>query len=334
MNSTMNRIVVAVVGLGNWGRNHVRALAGLRDCRVKYVYDLDAEAIEAQREIYPAIEAARDFDQVVGDEEIQALVISTSSNAHFDLARRALEAGKDVFVEKPMASTVEECETLISLAEHRRCVLQVGHLMLFHPAVQYLKELIDRGGLGEVYYVYCQRLNLGVVRSDENSLWSLAPHDLSLANYLLGAAPSAVHATGGCYLQKGIEDVIFVTLTYPGGRIAHIHVSWLDPHKIRRVTIVGSEKMAMFDDMEATEKVRIYDKGVQRPQYENYGEALSIRMGDIYIPNIPNTEPLKVQAQHFLACVRERRRPLADGREGLAVVRALTEATRGLNSVS
>lgn len=327
----MNRVCIAIVGLGGWGRNHLRTFANLQDCRIKYIYDLSPQAIEAQLSAWPALRAAISLEEILVDPEVRAVVIATSARSHYEIARQALLAGKDVFIEKPMTLEVAESEELCRMAEERGLLIQVGHLMIFHPAVRYLKEIIDRGDLGDLYYIYCQRLNLGVVRSDENALWSLAPHDLSMANFIFGDEPVALKAVGGTYLQKKIEDVIFMTLTYPDGRLAHVHVSWLDPRKVRQLTIVGSKKMAVFDDMEAAEKVRIYDKGVSRMEYENFGELLSIRTGDIHIPSIPNAEPLKLQAQHFLECIRSRRRPLACGADGLAVVRMLSAAGRELN---
>ena len=323
---------LAIIGLGNWGRNHVRTLASLPDCRVHYLYDKRPEAVQTQLRTYPHLRSARSLEEIWNDPRVEAVVIATTAATHGELAEAALLAGKDVFVEKPMTLSVEQGERLCELAERDARIFQVGHLLLHHPAVQYLKRLIADGELGDVQYVYSQRLNFGVVRSDENSLWSLAPHDISLIDYLMEASPVAVRATGGCYLQTGIEDVIFLNLTYPRGRIAHIHVSWLDPHKVRRLTIVGSRKMAVFDDMQTTEKVRIYDKGVQRLEYENYGELMSVRTGDILIPSIPNTEPLKAQAQAFIEAVCTRRPPLADGRHGLAIIRTLNEATRQLQS--
>ena len=326
----MNKTCIAIIGLGGWGRNHIRTFANLNDCHIKYIYDLSEKAVQVQLAAFPALRAARALDEILEDAAVQAVVIATTARSHYEIARQALLAGKDVFIEKPMTLEVAESEALCALADAGGRLIQVGHLMLFHPAVQHLKEMIDHGELGDIYYLYCQRLNLGIVRSDENALWSLAPHDLSMANYFFGGAPVSLKAMGGTYLQKMIEDVIFLTLNYPNGHIAHIHVSWLDPRKVRRLTIVGSKKMAVFDDMEAAEKIRIYDKGVSRLEYENFGELLSIRSGDIHIPSIPNAEPLKLQAQHFLDCIRTRRRPLANGHDGLAVVRVLSEAGREL----
>jgi predicted dehydrogenase len=329
-------ICLAIVGLGNWGRNHVRTFASLAECRVKHLFDANRQTLDAMLRAYSHLRGAESLEEIWNDPQVQAVVIATTAASHFELAHDALRAGKDVLVEKPMTLRAEDAEELCRIAADNGRILQVGHLLLFHPAVRYLKGLIDGGDLGQVHYIYSQRLNLGVVRSDENSLWSLAPHDISLINYLVGAAPVQVKATGGCYLQKAIEDVIFLNLTYPDGRIAHVHVSWLDPHKVRRLTIVGSRKMAVFDDMATTEKVRIYDKGVSRLDYENFGELLSVRTGDILIPSIPNTEPLKLQAQHFIQSVRERlppaQAPANDGYHGLEVVRTLEQSAGQLQS--
>ena len=325
-------IPIAVVGLGNWGRNHLRTLAGLPQCRVKYMFDHDPATIAQLGPLYPRIEVADGLERILGDDQVRAMVIATSARSHGELARRAIEAGKDVFIEKPMTLRIDEGRQLVKAAERRGTLIQVGHLLLFHPAVAMLKQMIRDGDLGRIHYIYSQRLNLGVVRSDENSLWSLAPHDISLANHLLGDAPHGIDAIGGAYLRPDIEDVIFMTLTYPGGRIAHIHVSWLDPHKVRRLTIVGSAKMAVFDDMEPVEKIRIYDKGAQATEYDSYGVAVKVRTGDTLIPAVPNGEPLREQALHFLDCVRRRQRPRVDGRDGLEVVRVLQEATGQLHS--
>jgi predicted dehydrogenase len=253
--------------------------------------------------------------------------------SHYPLARTLLEAGKDVYVEKPLALEVAHAEHLVRLAAQRQRVLMVGHLLLYHPAVRYLKDLAARGELGDLHYIYSQRVNLGKVRRDENALWSFAPHDLSVILHLFEAEPLDVVARGSAFLQRGVEDVVFVDLRFPDGRLAHVHVSWLDPHKLRRFTVVGSQKMVVFDDMEASEKIRIYDKGVDRAgRVVSYGEALSVRSGDILIPKIGLQEPLRLECQHFLDCVRERRAPLTDGAHGLAVVRVLAAAQASLDA--
>jgi predicted dehydrogenase len=236
-------------------------------------------------------------------------------------------------VEKPIALNVEEAKAMVDLAGRRGLVLMVGHLLLYHPAVTHLKEMIDNGELGDVYYVYTERRNLGKVRQDENAMWSLAPHDISVALLLLGEMPVTVAAQGQAYLQSGIEDTVFFTLRFSDGRLVHSHVSWLDPHKVRRLTVVGSRQMAVFDDVEPAEKLRIYDKGVERtPEYESYGDALTLRFGDIYVPRIEMQEPLRLECQHFLDCVENRQQPLSDGQNGLQALHVLDALQRSLDN--
>jgi predicted dehydrogenase len=267
---------------------------------------------------------------VARDPEVQGAVVSASAASHYPLARTLLEAGKDVYVEKPLALEVAHAEELVRLARERSRILMVGHLLLYHPAVRYVKDLIARGDLGEVYYIYSQRVNLGKVRSDENALWSFAPHDLSVILHLLDLEPVDVVARGSAFLQSEVEDVVFVDLRFPNGRIAHVHVSWLDPHKLRKFTVVGSRKMVVFDDMEASEKVKIYDKGVEQGRIVSYGESLTVRSGDIVIPKISLQEPLAIECRHFVECVRDRKPPLTPGEDGLRVVRVLAAAQASL----
>jgi predicted dehydrogenase len=260
----------------------------------------------------------------------QGVIVTAPTPAHYELAKAALLTGRHVFVEKPIALAVAEAEELVALAEARGRVLMVGHLLMYHPAVARLKQMVDGGELGEVYYLTTSRLNLGQVRRSENAMWSLAPHDISVALYLLGEEPKAVAAQGLTYLQPGIPDTVFLTLRFSSGRAAHIHVSWLDPHKVRRITVVGSQKMAVFDDVDSTEKLRIYDKGVQRPAYDSYGDSLSLRFGDISIPRIDMREPLRLECQHFIDCILHGQRPLSDGRNGVQVLRVLEAGQRSL----
>lgn len=288
-------IRTAVVGCGYWGKNLVRNFADLSDLRL--CVDPDDSVRARITAAYPDVATAADFASALDNKGIDAVVLATPAPAHAAMAISALEAGKHVFVEKPLALTVEDAERMVATAEKHDRILMVGHLMEYHPAVEYMKELVDSGDLGDVYYSYNQRVNLGKVRSDENALWSLAPHDISMVLYLMGEEPEEVEATGQAFLQPGIEDVVFLTLRFGSGRVAHIHVSWLDPHKERRMTVVGSKKMAVFDDMQGQEKIRIYDKGVSRQQttaapYSSYGELLSLRDGDIMIPRLPAREPL------------------------------------------
>ena len=328
--STHGQTTLACVGAGYWGRNLVRVFGSLPEIRLKTVCDANADIRKGMRAQYPDSEVAASYDEVLADREVEAVVLAVPAIRHFAAARAALEAGKHVFVEKPMTLSGSEAEELVELGERQGCTLMVGHLLEYHPAVDLLKEMIARGELGEICYLYSQRVNLGIVRRDENALWSFAPHDLSVMLYLLGQVPDTVSARGESYLQRGVEDVVFVNLHFPDGKMAQLQVSWLDPHKIRKLTIVGSRKMAVFDDMESTEKVRIYDKAAEREEYESYGDAITLRLGDIVIPHIHMAEPLRLEAQHFADCIRSRKTPRSDGRDGLRVVRVLEAAQRSL----
>jgi predicted dehydrogenase len=326
-------IGVAVVGTGDWGANLVRNFASLPGTRLVGLHDLDAERLKASAAKYPQARAMATLDEVASAKDVQAVVVAASAVGHHPVARALLDAGKDVYVEKPLTLSVADAEDLVARARAGQRILMVGHLLIYHPAVRYLKGLVERGDLGDVLYVYSQRVNLGKVRRDENALWSFAPHDLSVILHLLDAEPVDVAARGSAFLQKGVEDVVFVDLRFPDGRQGHVHVSWLDPHKLRRFTVVGSQKMAVFDDMEASEKVRLYDKGVDRGgQVVSYGDALTVRSGDILIPRISLQEPLKIECQHFIDCVRERKTPLTDGEDGLRVVRVLAAAQASLEA--
>lgn len=324
---------VAVVGTGDWGANLVRNFANLPGARLAVLCDTDAQRLAKAAAQHPGARAVASVDQVAGAPEVQAAVVAASAVNHYPLARTLLEAGKDVYVEKPLALEVAHAEELVRLAREKNRILMVGHLLLFHPGVRYLKEMVRKGELGELYYIYSQRVNLGKVRRDENALWSFAPHDLSVILHLLEMEPLDVVARGSAFLQGRVEDVVFVHLRFPGGKLAHLHVSWLDPHKLRKFTVVGSQKMVVFDDMEASEKIRIYDKGVDRAgQVVSYGDALTVRSGDILIPKISLQEPLRLECQHFVDCVRDRKTPLTDGPNGLRVVKVLAAAQASLDA--
>jgi predicted dehydrogenase len=325
-------ITLGQVGLGYWGPNLLRNFQALPTARVKMVCDLDETALARVGERYRRLVPTRDYQDLLRDPEIQGITVTSSASTHYRLARAALDAGKHVFVEKPIAMKVAEAEALIRLADERGLVLMVGHLLLYHPAVTRLKELLDSGDLGDVYYVYTERRNLGKVRRDENAMWSLAPHDISVSLHLLDEMPVTVTAQGQAYLQPGIVDTVFFTLRFADGRLVHSHVSWLDPHKVRRLTVVGSRQMAVFDDVEPAEKLRIYDKGVDRaPEYDSYGDALTLRFGDIHVPRIEMYEPLRLECQHFLDCIEQGQQPLSDGRNGLQVLRVLDALQRSLD---
>lgn len=324
---------VAVVGCGAWGRNLVRTFHTLPGSRLAAVVDLDEKRLAQMRTQFPGVHATPNLDSVLADASVEAVVVSASAVAHEPVALRAIGAGKHVFVEKPLALSVAGGRRMVDAAKAAGRTLMVGHLLLYHPAVLHLRKLIDQGQLGDVYYMYSVRVNLGTVRKDENALWSFAPHDISVMNFLMAARPESVSARGQAYLQKGVEDVVFVNLRYPGGRMGQIQLSWLDPHKERRLTIVGSNKMAVFDDGAPSEKVRIYDKGANLSrEYQTYGEYLGLRNGDITIPWIDAKEPLQAEGTHFLDCVRSGAAPRSDGREGLGVVEVLEAATASLRA--
>jgi predicted dehydrogenase len=326
-------IRLAVTGVGGWGKNLARNFFQIPDCSLEYICDLDAKKLDQLRLQLPGTVATSRFEDLLEDEGLHAVVVSTTAGTHYKLCKAALLAGKDVFVEKPFVLEVAQAEELTRLADDLGRVLMVGHLLEYHPIITRLKQMIDAGELGQIYYVYSQRLNLGTIRGDENALWSFAPHDISSILYLLGQEPTDITARGQAYLQRGIEDVVFLSLNFADRSMAHIHVSWLDPHKVRKLTIVGSKKMAVFDDLESTEKLRIYDKSAQHSDtYNTFAEYITLRFGDITIPHVRVDEPLRLECQHFLECVRERKQPRSDGRDGLRVVKLLAAAQRSLDA--
>jgi len=324
---------LAIAGVGAWGKNLLRNFYNLSAGRLVLVCDQDEERLAYAKANYVGVETTTSYDDILKRDDIEAVILATPPADHFKMAMSAIEAEKDVFVEKPLVLSVAEGEKLVEAAEKANRILMVGHIMVYHPATIYLKAQIDSGELGRVYYLYASRVNLGKVREIENALWSFAPHDISIILYLLEKDPVRVTATGSAYLQPGIEDVVFTTLHFGDGTMAHIHVSWLDPHKDRKLVVVGSKKMAVFDDSQAGEKIRLYDKSVAtRQDYETYGEYLSIRTGDIVIPQIKSSEPLGEECRHFLECIEKRERPRSDGTEGLRVLRVLDAAQQSLEA--
>ena len=312
-------IRVGLTGLGYWGPNLARNFDDLADLR--WLCDLSPEQRERYARRFPAARLTGDFDELLADPELDAVVVATPVVTHFELAKRALLAGKHVFVEKPPAVAGAEADELVSLAEERDLVLLPGHLLLYHPGVRKLKEIVDSGALGEVLYLYGNRQNLGQIRKDENALWSLGVHDLSVILHLIGDEPSHVWARGESFLNPGVEDVVFCYLRFPSGAIAHMHLSWLDPHKMRKMTVVGRERMAVFDDMELERKLTVYEKAPEQPA-ETYGEWRT-RTGDIHSPKIPNDEPLRLEVQHFLSLVEGAGDRFEGARAGATVVRTL-----------
>ena len=321
-------IRVGQAGLGEWGRNLARNFADLAE--LAWLGDPAEGKREEFQARYPQARWATSFEEMLADPGLDAVVVATPVPTHYALAKQALEAGKHVFVEKPPAMTGSEIDELVALAEERELVLMPGHLLLYHPGVQKLKELVDGGELGEVLCVYGNRQNLGRIRPYENALWSLGVHDLSVILYLLDEDPVEAIALGRDFLQPGVEDVVFCYLRFPSGRIAHMHLSWLDPHKMRKMTVVGTERMAVFDDMELDRKVTIYEKSPWRP-VDSYGEWQT-RTGDIHIPRIVTDEPLKLECRYFLSLVEgigDRRKVALDGAR---VVRALDMLTSSLEA--
>jgi len=325
---------VAVVGAGSWGKNIVRNFATAKRCNLKYVCDLNEKLLAVQKRNFPFIETTTNLEQVLTDSEVDAVAIATDVPSHFRIAQKSLEAGKHAYVEKPLTLKAADSRVLVELARGKGLKLMVGHLLVYHPAVNYLKEMIDTGKVGQLYYMYTQRVNLGIVRRDENAWWSLAPHDISVICYLLGSNPVSVAAHGQCFLQKDIEDVVFATIKFADGKMANVHCSWLDPHKIRKMTVVSSEKMVTFDDMEATEKVRMYDKGaaIKHDITTSYADIISLRFGDIVIPRVPGGEPLALECEHFVDCLLDGKPIRSDGVDGLRVVRVLEAGQKSLKS--
>jgi len=318
-------IRTAVVGCGYWGPNLVRNFYEIPGSRLLICCDQNAQKLEPMQLRYPTVKCTTDFDEVLNS-EADAVAIATPIRTHHELASRALRAGKHVFVEKPLAFSYQQCLELVEISERQGKVLMVGHTFEYNPAVRKLKEIVDRGEVGAVRYVYSSRVNLGQVRADENALWNLAPHDISIFLYLLGSVPVRISARGRGYLNPAIEDVAFLYMEFPSGVIAHTHVSWLDPSKIRKMTVVGSEKMVIYDDMDSEGKLRIYDKGVV-DLGQVYGEFhVKLRAGDILIPKLDQREPLRIECEHFLECIRKGLRPQSDGLSGARVVRILEAA--------
>ncbi len=325
----MSRLKVGVFGAGAWGRNHVRTLAALPDVELATVCDIAPERRAAVERQYPGVAVTERADRAL--DRCEAVVIATPAASHAPLARQAVERGLPVLIEKPFALSVRDAERVADLAEARGVPVLVGHLLLFHPAVERLKHMVDAGELGAIYYLYSQRVNLGQVRPDENALWSFGPHDVSVALHLLDESPVRVTAHGRSYLQRGIEDVVFMTMDFASGVMAHAQMSWLDPHKERRLTVVGSRQMVVFDDMQVREKLKVYDKGVDRPpEYASYGESLAVREGDIAIPRVPTVEPLSAELRHFVRVARGTEPPRAGAADGVRVVRVLEAATSSL----
>jgi predicted dehydrogenase len=320
------------VGLGYWGPNLARNFDRLPDADLAWLCDESGDALERFGRAFPSARTTPSLDDLLGDDSLDAVALATPVPTHAELGQRVLEAGKHCFVEKPLGQSVEEAERVVEAARAAGRVLMVGHLLEYHPGVERMNELIEAGELGDVRYIYSNRLNLGQLRRDENALWSLGAHDVSVILRLAAEEPYECRAVGESYVNEGVEDVVFCYLRFPSGLAAHMHLSWLDPHKERRFTVVGSKRMATFDDMELERKLSVYDKGFDE-DYSSYGEYIA-RSGDIFSPHVPNEEPLRIECRHFLACVRDGVEPRSGGESGLRVVRVLEALQRSLRESS
>ena len=330
----MSKKRIGVIGCGQWGPNHIRTFFFHPQTQVVRICDTDAGRLKTNQALYPGVHATSDYKDITRAADIDAVVIATPVSSHFEMAEDALSHGKDVFCEKPLTLHSEESEMLTRLAEEKKCVLMVGHVFLFNNGIIELKKRIHSGEIGDLYYLHAVRTNLGPVRGDANAVYDLASHDIAIFNFLLEATPKVLSATGKCYLQKGLEDVAFISLEYPGNILAHIHVSWLDPKKVRQITVVGKNKMISWDDLSPKGPVEIYSKRVERfPVFRGYGEFyLSVKEGETVIPCVKNAEPLRLQADHFADCLVHRKKPLTDAESARSVVQTLEQIEKILES--
>jgi predicted dehydrogenase len=329
--STGARVRVGVAGLGYWGPNLARNFAAIPTADLAWCCDPSCAARERAATRLPGVRLAAHLDELLADPALDAVAVATPVSTHADVATRVLEAGKHCFVEKPLAQSVADAERAVAAARNAGRMLMVGHLLEYHPGVEKLKQLVESGDLGEqIFYIYGNRLNLGKLRADENALWSLGAHDVSVVLHLAGEEPWEVDAHGESYVREDVEDVVFCFMRFASGLSAHLHLSWLDPHKERRFTVVGSRRMATFDDMAREGKLTIYDKGFDEDA-RGYGEYIT-RAGDIFSPRISAAEPLRLECEHFIDCVRRGERPRSDGESGLRVVRVLEQLQRSLDA--
>lgn len=327
----MKKINMALIGTGGWGTNVLRALTKVKGAQLVSVCDINPERTKFLSTQYPNLAFTNDPKEVEKDNSVDAVVIATPSPTHAEMAKRFLKSGRAVFVEKPMALNLVDALELFEISNSDKAPpLMIGHLLLYHPATNIVYELLKKGDIGEVYYIYSRRLNLGIVRQNENVLWSLAPHDISVILYLMGETPKAVSVHGSSYLTKSIQDVAFMNLFFPGDKMAQIHVSWLDPFKERKIVVVGSKKMVVFDDMQANEKVKIYNKGAEVKGSANLIESISIRHGEIVSPLVPTDEPLLAEMEYFVEYIKGKRPSLSGPKEGLDVVRVLTAGNESM----
>jgi predicted dehydrogenase len=321
---------VGVVGLGYWGPNLARNFSAIPGCELAWLCDASFDARQKLAAAFPPARESGDITELLADPTLDAVVLATPVPTHAQLAREVLAAGKHCFVEKPLALTAADAQLAVDEATRSGKTLMVGHLLEYHPAVDALTRLLRDGELGELFYIYGNRLNLGKLRADENALWSLGAHDVSVVLHLIGEEPSECSAHGASYVRDGVQDVVFCYLQFPSRISAHLHLSWLDPHKERRITVVGSQRMATFDDMVLDRKLTVYDKGFDEDT-RSWGEYIA-RAGDSYSPRISNAEPLRIECEHFIHCIRTGETPRSDGQSGLRVVRVLERLQQSLDA--
>jgi len=326
------KLKVGVVGCGYWGPNLIRNFRSLPACQLKIMCDLSQKRLVHLKTLYPEVQRAMDYDHMLNGVELDAVVIATAVKSHYPMAKASLLAGKHTFIEKPMASSSEQCEELVEIAQKKGLVLMIGHTFLYSPAVRKIREIVDSGDIGEIRYICARRLNLGLFQEDINVAWDLAPHDISIILSVIGEQPITVNCRGSAHITQGIEDVTTMCLGFAKQRTAIIHSSWLDPRKVREMTIVGSKRMIVYDDVAPLEKIRIFDARVERPpHYDTFAEfQYAYHYGDMYVPYIKQEEPLKTECQHFLDCIKHGTPPLTDGKQGLELVRILEASTRSL----
>src|SRR4051812_10376323 len=325
-------ISVGVIGCGYWGPNLLRNFKSLAECRVRAVCDMNEKRLEHMRTLYPDVQGYTDYVELLKDQELDAVVIAAPVRYHFCLAKAALLAGKHALVEKPLASSSAECQELIDIADSKGLILMVGHTFLYSAGVRKIADIIKSGDIGEIRCINSRRLNLGLFQKDINVAWDLAPHDISIILHVLGELPSVVNCQGNAHVTPGIEDVTNMSLTFSQNRFATVQSSWLEPRKVREMTFIGTRRMIVYDDLQPSEKIRIYDTRVERPpHYDTFAEFhYSYHYGDSYIPHIKQEEPLKVECQHFLQSISSGSKPITSGRDGLALVRILEAASRSL----
>ncbi len=326
------QIKIGVVGCGYWGPNLVRNFRSLGDCDLKVMCDMNVQRLTHLRSLYPEVEGSMDYSHMLNGIGLDAVVIATSVKDHYPLAKASLLAGKHTLIEKPLASSAEQCEELVEIAEKNGLILMVGHTFLYSPAVRKIKEIVDAGDIGEIRYISARRLNLGLFQKDINVAWDLAPHDISIIQYIMDEQPVAVNCRGSAHITPGVEDVTTMCLSFRKQQTAVIQSSWLDPRKVREMTIVGSQRMIVYDDLAPLEKIKIFDSRVERPpHYDTFAEFhYAYHYGDVYAPYIKQEEPLKLECQHFLDCIQNGTVPLSDGKQGMQLVQILEASSESL----